>query len=231
MEGVFSLLNREGTIISSENLKKKPFKWTRELIKLALHDGWTQKEIAEKCRTQQSIVSAWSRGSKLGTELQLLPLLNIYGHKLRRNTYKVYWSLDTKAYEKRFFRVEGKVVLSQAFHDPRRDGRGKLVKRVPQYKLVVHHQGKDSFRVIKQNRLIFEHSNEELECSVEDAIWNSTILETMNVQELIEFIDSYANEVLKSYPSDANTLPFLIRQALINHGFTVDGIVEYPCVW
>ncbi|BCK02403.1 hypothetical protein VCSRO113_1570 [Vibrio cholerae] len=73
----------------SKNSKKKPFKWTRELNRLALNDGWTQQEIAEKCRTQQSIVSAWNKGSKQGTEQQLLPLLNIYGNKIRRNSFKV----------------------------------------------------------------------------------------------------------------------------------------------
>lgn len=47
-----------------KNAKKKPFKLTRQLIRLALNDGWTQREIAEKCRVQQSIVSAWSKGAK-----------------------------------------------------------------------------------------------------------------------------------------------------------------------
>ncbi|BFU61046.1 MULTISPECIES: hypothetical protein [Rodentibacter] len=37
--------------------KKKRFKQTKELVLLALNDGWTQKQIADKCRTQQSVVS------------------------------------------------------------------------------------------------------------------------------------------------------------------------------
>ncbi|MFX3645685.1 hypothetical protein ACJBPR_11055, partial [Streptococcus suis] len=84
-------------------------------------------------------------GSKQGTEQQLLPLLNIYGNKIRRNSFKVYWSLNTETMEKTFYRVEGKVILSQAFYEPRRDQRGKLVKKVPELKLVVHHQGADQF--------------------------------------------------------------------------------------
>lgn len=215
----------------SKNSKKKPFKWTRELIRLALNDGWTQQEIAEKCRTQQSIVSAWNKGSKQGTEQQLLPLLNIYGNKIRRNSFKVYWSLNTETMEKTFYRVEGKVILSQAFYDPRRDQRGKLVKKVPELKLVVHHQGADQFRVVSQSRLTFRHTNEELDHSVEDAVWNSHVLEPLTTMQLIDFIDHYSNEKLSRYPSDANTLQFLIRQSLLNHGFPVSGIVEYPAVW
>ncbi|EGQ8311868.1 helix-turn-helix transcriptional regulator [Vibrio parahaemolyticus] len=215
----------------SKNSKKKPFKWTREIVRLALNDGWTQQEIAEKCRTQQSVVSAWKKGTKQGTEQQLLPLLNIYGNKIRRNSFKVYWSLDTETMEKTFFRVEGKVILSQAFYDPRRDQRGKLVKKIPELKLVIHYQGAEQFRVVSQGRLKFRHSSEELEHSVEDAVWTSQVLAPFTSKQLIEFVDNYASERLSKYPSDANTLPFLIRQSLLNHGFSVEDIVEFPAVW
>lgn len=43
----------------TDKKNKKVFKWTRELIQLAINDGWTQTEIAKACRTQQSIVSGW----------------------------------------------------------------------------------------------------------------------------------------------------------------------------
>ena len=213
-----------------KNDKKKPFRLTKELIRLALNDGWTQLEIAEKCRTQQSIVSAWKKGSKLGTEQQLLPLLNIYGHKLRRNTFKMYWCVNSDTKQKVFSRVEGKIIFSQAFYDQRRST-VKLVKKIPMYKLVVHYQGEDQFLPIIQNRIIFTHTNEELENSVQDAIWNSTILTKMNSKELIQLVEEFADSTLTDYPSDANTLPFLIRQALMNHGFPVDDVVTYPAVW
>nr|VFJ54523.1 MAG: hypothetical protein BECKFW1821B_GA0114236_101914 [Candidatus Kentron sp. FW] len=212
------------------NANRRPFKQTRDLVRLALHDGWTQKEIADKCRTQQSVVSAWNRGAKLATEKQLKPLLEIYGYKLRRNSFRVYWSINTETNEKTFCRVEGKVIFSQSFNDPRRENY-KLVKRIPIYKLVVHHQGGDQFLVILQNRFIFEHTNEELECSTEDGIWTSSISGPKTCRELIEFVDKYSVETLEKFPCDANTLPFLIRRALLNHGFPIEGIVEYPAIW
>ncbi|MGB3225945.1 MAG: helix-turn-helix transcriptional regulator [Desulforhopalus sp.] len=125
--------------------KKKYFKFTRDLVRLALNDGWTQDEIATKCRTQQSVVSGWKNGSKPATEQILKPLLDIYGYKLRRKTFRVYWSLDNEINQKTFYRVEGKVILAQAFYDPRRDSRGKQVKKIPVHKLVIHHQGEDFF--------------------------------------------------------------------------------------
>lgn len=214
-----------------KNSKKKRFKLTRQLVRLALNDGWTQKDIAEKCRTQQSVVSAWSKGQTLGTEAQLLPLLDTYGHKLRRNTSRVYWSIGSETQAKTFYRVEGKIILSQAFFDLQRDVRGKMVKKIPCLKLVIHHQGSDNFRVIVQGRITFTATNNYLDCSLEDAIWSSKVLDVLTMAKLLEFVDLYAQENLQKYPSDANTLPFLLRQSLINHGFTVADVVEYPAVW
>lgn len=213
-----------------QNAKKKPFKQTRQLINLALNDGWTQIEIAEKCRVHQSVVSGWKKGAKEAAESTLMPLLEIYGHKLRRNSFRVYWALDPETSKPTFHKVEGNVILSQSFSDPRRQNY-KLIKKIPVYKLVIHDQGRCKFRVILQNRLTFRDSNEELECSQEDAIWGSIVSDQMDTAELIDFVDSYCKEQLKKYPSDAHTLPYLIRKALLNHGYHLDDIVEYPAVW
>jgi len=217
---------------SGKNAKKKGFKLTRQLIRMATNDGWTQKDIADTCRTHQSIVSAWYKGQKLATEQQVRPLLEIYGHKLRRNSFRVYWNIDPETREKKFYRVEGKVILSEAFHDARREPSGKLTKKIPVHKLVVHHQGDNRFLVIMQSRLHFQHSSQELESTVSDAVWGSEIHpDPLNTEELVKFVDQYAMKTLRDFPSDANTLPFIIRQALLQHGFDVSGVVEYSASW
>tara|TARA_Y100001963_G_scaffold159304_1_gene262436 strand:- start:1645 stop:2310 length:666 start_codon:yes stop_codon:yes gene_type:complete len=217
--------------VKDKRAKKKPFKWTRELVRLALNDGWTQLEIAEKCRTQQSIVSAWNKGSKQGTEEQLLPLLNLYGHKLRRNTFKVYWSLNAESLERTFYRVEGKIMFSQEFCDLRRDKSGKLLKKIPEHKLVVHHQGADQYRIVHQRRFAFKELRQEIEHQVEEAFWNSSVEELMDAEKLIRYMDQFCTKLLTSYPGDALTLPFLIRRALILHGVPVPGVMDYPAAW
>jgi len=214
----------------SKNSKKRKFKQTRELVRMALHDKWTQKEIAAHCRTQQSVVSAWNKGEKQGTEEQLAPLLEIYGYKLRRNSFRSYWAIDE---EKRptYFKVEGKTILSQSFCDPRRAG-PRLVKQIPKKKLVVHDQGKGKFRIVYQHRLVFQDSNQELECCQEDAIWGSSVSDTLSAAELLAAIETYAEDELKqTYQTDYYTLPFIIRKALLNHGHPVEGLVEYPATW
>lgn len=210
--------------------KKKKFKQTRQLIKLALNDGLVQKQIADTCRVHQSVVSSWNSGSALATEAQLSPLLKIYGHKLRRNSFRIYWSRDPDTLDVSFHKVEGIVILSQSFTDPRRQN-WKLIKNIPVHKLVIHDQGRGLFRVVQQTRVKLNVGNEELECSHEDAIWSSTIGHQVEVAELMDVIYTYAKETLHSHKSDALTLPFLITKALLNHGHQIDGIAEYPAVW
>lgn len=221
------------TVISeSKSSKKKPFKLTKELVRLALNDGWTQTEIAGKCRVQQSIVSSWNRGSRKGTEQQLRPLLDSYGHKLRRNTFKVYWSIDAETREKFFYRVEGKVVFSHIFNKALSNTYRKHVKKIPMQKLVVHYQGSDQFLLVSQHRIPTTLYNEKyIESNVEEAIWTSNVYGSIDLKELIKTIDECAEEFLECFPNDACSLPFIIRQALLNHGFSIDNVVEFPAVW
>jgi len=213
-----------------KNAKKKPFKLTRQLVRLALNDGWTQTELAEKCRVSQSIVSAWSKGAKCATEAQLMPLLEIYGHKLRRNTFRMYWALDSDTRAKTFFRVEGKVIFAETMFELK-DSSAKATKKVPVMKLIIHHQGADRFRSVVQSRLKLEPPIKLTLSSAEDAIWSSDVSDQRSSAELIDWVDDYANSLSEQHPHIGLTLPFLLRQALINHGFTVDGVVDYPAVW
>ncbi|WP_324005437.1 helix-turn-helix transcriptional regulator [Pasteurella multocida] len=212
-------------------MDKKPFKWTRELIQLALNQGWTQTQIAKTCRTHQSVVSAWSKGEKHGTEQQLKPLLDLFGHKLRRKTFRLYWAINKDTQEKIFYKVEGRVILSHTLCDMRRAG-VKLIKKIPEFKFIIHYQGNNTFRIILQSRIKFKYTNEELENSVDDAIWDSNITDIKTAQQVVDIIDELSRkEMFQKYPSDIVTLPFLVRKALLENGFSIEGIKEYPASW
>ncbi len=206
---------------------KRKFKQTKQLVRLAINEGWTQDEIRIKCRTQQSVVSAWYKGTKQGTEQQLKPLLEKYGNKLRRNSFRVYWSIDPETKDKSFHKVEGLVILSQVFFECR--GCGYI--RIPTLKLVVHHQGNNTFRLIYQTRHVFQYSDDKTASIVEDVTWNSSISEKHELSELLNVLDDYAEKSLNHSPIDLHKLPFIARQAFLNHGFDIDGVVEYPAVW
>jgi transcriptional regulator with XRE-family HTH domain len=75
----------------TETKAKKPkFKYTRELMRLALDDGMTQEAIAQLCRVQQSVVSGWLKGKTRAFEHQVAELKKRYGHRLNRTTSRVY---------------------------------------------------------------------------------------------------------------------------------------------
>jgi transcriptional regulator with XRE-family HTH domain len=82
--------------------KKKRFKYTRELVRIALDNGMTQTEIATLCRVQQSQVSAWSRGESKAFEHQVAELKKRYGNRLNRTTSRVYLAVTKPAPEVRW---------------------------------------------------------------------------------------------------------------------------------
>lgn len=84
---------------------RKKFKYTRQLVQIALDDGMTQKEIADACRTQQSVVSKWKKGESRGTEEQLASLFKKYGQRLNRTTSRLYRVMD--AHDARWENTEG----------------------------------------------------------------------------------------------------------------------------
>lgn len=77
--------------MSEQKKPKSPkFKWTKELVNIAVRDGMTQTEIARVCRTQQPVVSSWQNGKNKATVQQLAELLRRYGARLNRTTARVY---------------------------------------------------------------------------------------------------------------------------------------------
>ncbi len=231
----------EKTETQSEKTKKKPFKQTRELVRLALNNGWTQTEIAKTCRTQQSVVSAWSKGEKLGTEQQLKPLLDLFGYKLRRNTFKLYWRKNKETSETEFIKVEGKIIFSLII------GQQNYKKFTPKYKFVIHHQGSEQVHIVLKQKI-----HDDIHRVLESTSWETVFNQPAGISNLLGFCDELSSKSIEYYdaryhilsnkcdywvkficefPEYAQALPFLIRQALLNHGFPVNNIIEYPASW
>lgn len=208
--------------------KEKKFRQTRQLVKLALMDGWTQKKIASVCRTQQSVVSAWARGEKYSTEGILKPLLEIYGSKIRRKSFRVYHCYDGK--KSTYHKVEGTVVFTYTF-TKKEEATPSKHKEIPVYRILIHNQGENNFRIIYQYRPKFEDSKGYIECDYDAGIWFSTISEKLETKSTITHIESHINEKLSDHKSEQLTIPFLIRKSFIERGFLVDGVVEYPATW
>lgn len=211
---------------------KKKFRLTRSLIKLALNDGWTQKKIASTCRTQQSIVSAWACGEKLATEVQVLPLLKIYGNKIRRLSFKVYYSYNDESKEHIYSKVEGTIIFSYTITKESQESR--KVVNVSVLKLMIHDQGNGKFCTVFQQRPEINNNRGQtqyLECSHEAGIWFSEIFNKQDTSDVIKKFEDLSEKLQSKYNHESLTLPFLVRKALIENGHSIDNIVEYSATW
>lgn len=215
----------------SKKSAKRKFKQTRQLVVIVQNEGWTQDDIAKACRVHQSVVSSWKKGTTLATEAQLAPLLKTFGHRLRRQSFRVYQTLIETDDEPRFLfsRVEGPVIFSHSLTDARRVNY-KLEKKIPIERFVIHDQGSGFFRIIYQTRLKVDGSK-EVECGQNDAIWSSRICDSIDAAAVIGFFDEIALKLKVSSATDSIVLPFLVRKSLLMHGYQVDAIVEFPATW
>lgn len=223
----------------------KKYRYTKQLVNMALRDGWTQKLIADTCRTQQSVVSAWKSGASQAKESQLKKLLEIYGPRLRRKSFKVYhnWYTDDQNIPNiRMIKVEGEVIL--AF--PHRNKKfctkchsesppcfcSPNAKRIlPTRKLIVHAMGKGDFCLIQQSRLIKDQYQMQFP---ETNIFISSVVGHFTVQGLLSnfsFLDKTDDPDEKMNDAEHLMAQMLLRKALLEHGYPVEGIEEHLASW
>lgn len=212
---------------------------------MALKDGWTQKEIASACRTQQSIVSAWKNGSKVAEEGQLRKLLDAYGAKLRRRTVRIYHALtDNQGARKiHMIKVEGEVIFNFPYRNmefcpkcavllPGCRCYAKISVSRHTRRLIVHAMGKGEFCLVRQIRLI---NNEYQRLFPEANIYDSEVLlAKCDTQALLAFIDALATsaqEEQKLNQTEHIMAQVLVRKALLEHGQPLDDVEEHLAVW
>jgi len=229
--------------------ENKKYRYTKQLINMALRDGWTQKDIADACRTQQSVVSKWKNGSALAKESQLQKLLEIYGPKLRRRTFKVYHDLlqdKQGAYRIQMIKVEGEVMLSFPYRNKEfcvkchalvSDGAyscrcsSKVRKVLPTRRLLVHSMGKGEFCLVNQHRLIKDEYQMQFP---ESNIFVSRLVGRYDAKGLLGHIDDMQNkdgDADEMNRTENLMLQMLARKALLEHGFPIEGIEEHNAAW
>lgn len=223
----------------------KKFRYTKQLINMALRDGWTQKQIAETCRTQQSIVSSWKNGSKQAQESQLKKLLDLYGSKLRRKTSRIYHAFinDNDSKHIKMIKVEGEIIFTFPFRNikfcpkcslssPNCRCNAKIQLFRHTCRFIVHAMGKGEFCLVFQSRLI----NDEFQSMFpETNIYNSQVLGRYSAPRLLEIFDVFGteedavSELLN--PTERLMAKMLIRKALLEQGQPLDGIEEHLAAW
>lgn len=229
--------------------EKKKYRYTKQLINMAIRDGWTQKEIADACRTQQSVVSSWKNGSALAKESQLHKLLEQYGPRLRRRVFKIYHSLKTNeqgGYRVHMIKVEGEAILSFPYRNKEFCMKCRSLvsnspsscrcattirKLLPTRRLVVHSMGKGEFCLVSQRRLLKD------ECQMqfpETNIFASDVVGQYGATALLGYIDDMWKQDPNAHAIEIPEnlmLQMLARKALLEHGYPLEGIEEHNAAW
>jgi transcriptional regulator with XRE-family HTH domain len=223
-----------------ENNKK--YRYTKQLIGMALRDGWTQKQIAETCRTQQSIVSSWKSGAAQAKESQLTKLLEIYGPRLRRKAFRIYHDLieeESGEFRAHLIKVEGEVIFSFPFRNKNFctqchaesttcscRPRGKKI--IATRKLVVHALGSGEFCGLIQSRLLkdqFQTQFPETNIFVTKVLGHFKVEELLKFCEFLEWSDDQDDSLLQK--AEYLMLQMLVRKSLLEHGYPVAGVEEH----
>jgi hypothetical protein len=86
------------------------------------------------------------------------------------------------------------------------------------------------FRIVQQHRPHFNNDLDKLlKCHVESGHWFSYVSEQINTEEVVKKIETLSVELDKNkWLSEKYTLPFLIRKAMIENGYHLEDIVDYP---
>ncbi len=204
---------------------------TEKLIQIASKHGMRQTTIASLCNVSQSTVSKWKSGELPAKRKDIAPLLKKFGEHLRRTPFKLYQTTATQEEPRKFVRVEGKLILREKF-------RGVHKENVtPTLRVSIHRQGADQFAfVIESTIATYPERNKTtgpmplitdrlaawfLDGTIDQAVW---VADMDKLRDLALRLASGDNA--KLFPS-LGQLPYLVAEALLNHGYKLDDLVEF----
>lgn len=214
----------------SKTKKSDMFTNTKDLVRIALNDGMTQIEIANRCRSQQSQVSKWKSGERLATRQQLQPLLERYGERLRRISFKLYQTKHLPDQPAKFVKVEGKLILREKF---RGTGEPKFPAAL---RVSVHDQKSGGFAVVAEvteARFPYPTKKDWTTPLITDrhAAWfldNGLVDIAMHdISGLISWSNSAGHGKTSDRFPGLGQLPFLVTEALLNHGFKPESVESF----
>lgn len=223
----------------NKETKDKKYPYTKQLLKIAIEQGYINKEIAVKAglkETSIAQVSAWRNGKTLASERQMRFFINEFGHLLKRKMEHLFYRAEMTPdgqIKPDYYLLNGEMILKHTIK------RMENKKNIPLLRLFVL-KNNNLFYVVFQKRIktnlntsyrqeyIVHSSNEEANWTCYD------IQKTTDYLELIKIIDLYSASLTngnnpiesKNFINDALTLPFIIRQALLKQGYKAEDIVD-----
>ena len=235
----FSMVSK--TMTEQKENTKKTYRYTKQLIKLAIENGYTNHDIAEKAGLSPkstALVSRWRNGKALATDRQMNYFIKEFEHLLKRKMEHLFYELEE--FEKdgntlnkvNYFKISGEIILK---HHLRSHG---YKKNITYYRIIIIKNSDNVFYVLHQKRnfQFSLYSNDrqteqkiplKLSHPSETASWITLSRNKLtNYEQVIDSIDNFShiglvnNHLDDIGKSDLMTLPFILRENLLKLGYS-----------
>ncbi|WP_351010378.1 hypothetical protein [Shewanella sp. S1-58-MNA-CIBAN-0166] len=227
----------------TEKQVDRKYKYTKQLVRMAIEHGMTNKEIAKKAGlSDKSVaqVTRWRNGDSLATERQMRFFINEFGDLLKRKMEHLFCYKDDGVIK--HFKLSGDIILRHAYKEKVRIDRKDLYVGILRIVMIKH---SEKFTLLSQYRMGLEERDRGqslsgsdigklVQSSSEGANWICYKADKfLNAKEMVEATDAYAKSFLdgSNYMrikehSNHSEIMFLVREKMMKNGFIAEDIFD-----
>jgi DNA-binding XRE family transcriptional regulator len=227
----------------TEKQVDRKYKYTKQLVRMAIEHGMTNKEIAKKAGlSDKSVaqVTRWRKGDSLATVRQMQFFINEFGDLLKRKIEHLFCFKDDGVIK--HFKLSGDIILRHVYKEKVRIDRKDLNVGILRFVIIKH---SEKFTLLSQYRMGLEERDRGhrlsgsdigklVQSSSEGANWVCYKADKfLNAKEIVEATDSYAKSFLdgSNYMSikehsNHSEIMFLVREQMMKNGFIAEDIFD-----
>ncbi len=222
--------------------QERKYPYTKQLIRIALDEGYRPEEILKKAGLSSkstSQLSKWRNGKAKATYRQLQYFISEYEHLLKRRMEHLFYSKDDGGLS--FRKLNGDVVLKHTIRHPP-ETIGKRAVSVALFRIVLLKEG-NYFNLVLQARVGLEagkrfsprnDTEKLLHSPNEEANWFAYQFEIqLSAEDALKAVEVFIHEVETGenlagvrFEREALALTYIVRQALMKQGYTSPDILD-----
>ncbi|SUI57725.1 Uncharacterised protein [Shewanella baltica] len=229
--------------VMTEQQVDRKYKYTKQLVRIAIEHGMTNKEIAKKAGlSDKSVaqVTRWRNGDSLATERQMRFFINEFGDLLKRKVEHLFYGpCDDSGTDLKYYKLNGEILLKYSAR--KQIFVNRRITNVALLRLVILKQNSQYHLVFQARNGLPEHGVHDgndisslAHSENEEANWKVLkIYSELDAAELVGIVDQFAEFLLSrenpakvSFKHSSTTLKYIIRQTLLKHGFKSEDIVD-----
>lgn len=236
----FSMVSK---MTEQKEKSQKKYRYTKQLIRLAIENGYTNKDIAKKAGfSSEGQVSKWRNGKAQATERQVQFFINEFEHLLKRKMEHLFYSETETPNELAYYKIQGEILLSHTLYY--RHNIGKKIQKIGIYRFVIINSD-NKFHLLFQKRAGLnenagiikyalssatfsnnEHANWYLKETYKDLTAQELTHQIHFIFDEFEKIEYLCSDMEKIMNNDGRPLKFIVRQLLLKHGYCSDDIID-----